>query len=102
MTSHVEAPVGSEKVAVVIGGTSGIGLATAHLLVEAGARVTIAGRDPEKGERAICALGDRANYVRADVAIADQVAAVIEATVQRWGRLDWAVNAAALAGSRPS
>lgn len=40
--------------------------------------------------------------MRADVASADQVAAVIEATVQRWGRLDWAVNAAALADMRPA
>jgi NAD(P)-dependent dehydrogenase (short-subunit alcohol dehydrogenase family) len=100
MNSHTAPDPGHEKIAVVIGGTSGIGLATAQLLVEAGARVTIAGRDAEKGARAAQRLGDRAHYVRADVARADQVAAIIDDTVARWGRLDWAVNAAALAEGR--
>jgi NAD(P)-dependent dehydrogenase (short-subunit alcohol dehydrogenase family) len=103
MNSHADANPGTEKIAIVIGGTSGIGLATARLLVEAGARVTIVGRDPEKGARAAGSLGDRSHYMRADVASADQVAAVIDDTVARWGRLDWAVNAAALAdGLRPA
>jgi NAD(P)-dependent dehydrogenase (short-subunit alcohol dehydrogenase family) len=89
-------PNGPGKVAVVIGGTSGIGLATARLLVDTGARVTITGRDAERGARASQELGERAHYARMDVARADQVAAAIDDTVQRWGRLDWAVNAAAL------
>jgi NAD(P)-dependent dehydrogenase (short-subunit alcohol dehydrogenase family) len=95
-------PSAADKVAVVVGGSSGIGLATARVLVEAGARVTIAGRDPDKGARAINELGDRAHYVRADVAIADQVEAIVETTVSRWGRIDWAVNAAALGEFRPA
>ena len=85
---------------MVVGGTSGIGLATARLLVEAGAYVAVVGRDPEKGERAVGALGERAHYLRADVAKAEQVAAVIDETTGRWGRLDWAVNAAALGDVR--
>ena len=89
-----------DKVAVVVGGTSGIGLATARLLIDAGARVAIAGRDADKGARAVRELGERAHYVRADVASAAQVAAVIDDAVTRWGRLDWAVNAAALAELR--
>jgi NAD(P)-dependent dehydrogenase (short-subunit alcohol dehydrogenase family) len=98
-----DATLGSEKVAVVFGGTSGIGLATAHLLVKAGVRVAIAGRDADKGARAARSLGDHALYVRADVTSAGQVAAVIDDTVARWGRLDWAVNAAALSdGFRPA
>src|SRR5438552_17803709 len=84
------------KVAVVIGGTSGIGLATARVLVDMGAQVTIAGRNAERGARASQDLGERAHYTRMDVSRADQVAAAIDDTVQRWGRLDWAVNAAAL------
>jgi len=76
---------------------SGIGLATARLLVDMGARVTITGRDAERGARASQELGERAHYARMDVARADQVAAAIDDSVQRWGRLDWAVNAAALA-----
>jgi NAD(P)-dependent dehydrogenase (short-subunit alcohol dehydrogenase family) len=90
------------KVAVVIGGTSGIGLATARLLVEAGLRVTIAGRDPDKGARAARDLGGSAHFARADVAHAEQVAAIIDDAVRRWGRLDMAVNAAALADLRPA
>ncbi|MGH9886080.1 MAG: SDR family NAD(P)-dependent oxidoreductase [bacterium] len=88
------------RVAVVMGGTSGIGLATARLLVEAGAWVTIAGRSQDKGEQAVAALGPRARYVRADVASASQVAAVIDDAMQRRGRLDWAVNAAAISDTR--
>lgn len=90
------------KIAVVMGGTSGIGLATAHLLVANGARVVVAGRDPAKGARAVSALGAAAHYVRADVAKAAEVAAVVETTVSRWGRLDWAVNAAAGGDMRPA
>src|SRR3954467_9840781 len=86
-----------DKVAIVIGGTSGIGLATARVLIDGGARVTIAGRNPEKGARACQQLGERAHYARMDVASAPQVAATIDDMVTRWGRLDWAVNAAALA-----
>lgn len=93
-------PSSPDKVAIVLGGTSGIGLATARLLVETGARVTIAGRDPDKGARAVRDLGDRARYVRADVASASDVAAVIDDTVRSWGRLDHAVNAAALSEGR--
>ena len=89
-------PNGPGKVAIVIGGTSGIGLATARLLVDMGARVAITGRDAERGARASQELGERAHYARMDVAHADQVAAAIDDTVRRWGRLDWAVNAAAL------
>jgi len=101
MTTPVDAPVTRAKVAVVFGGTSGIGLATARALVDAGAQVTIAGRDPGKGERAARDLGERAHYVRADVAIADEVSVVIDETTRRWGALDYAVNAAALPEMRP-
>ena len=52
-----DAPMSETKVAVVMGGTSGIGLATARLLVEQGARVVIAGRDRERGVQAARQLG---------------------------------------------
>jgi NAD(P)-dependent dehydrogenase (short-subunit alcohol dehydrogenase family) len=102
MDSHPAATRGDGKVAVVIGGTSGIGLATARALVEAGAQVTIVGRDPENGARAAHSLGERAHYMRADVSHADQIAAVIDDTLARCGRLDWAVNAAALREYHPA
>ena len=90
------------KIAIVMGGTSGIGLATARVLVDSGARVVVAGRDRERGERAARELGGRAHYVQADVALATDVAAAVHAAVSRWGRLDWAVNAAALGDLRPA
>ena len=92
----------AEKIAVVMGGTSGIGLASARVLIESGARVVIAGRDRDKGERAARDLGGQAHYVQADVARSAAVSAVIDAAVERWGRLDWAVNAAAIADARPA
>jgi NAD(P)-dependent dehydrogenase (short-subunit alcohol dehydrogenase family) len=90
------------KIAIVMGGTSGIGLATARVLVEAGARVVVAGRDRAKGERAAGELGGQAHYVQADVARAADVAAAVHVAMSRWGRLDWAVNAAALGDLRPA
>lgn len=90
------------KVAVIMGGTSGIGLCTARRVIEAGARVVVAGRDPDKGRRAAASLGEAAHYVQADVADAAQVAAVVEQAEARFGRLDWAVNAAALGDMRPA
>lgn len=92
----------ARRVALVMGGTSGIGLATARALADAGSRVVITGRDPDRGQRAAEALGAAASYVRVDVADAHQVAAAVSETVARWGRLDGAVNAAALADIRPA
>src|ERR1700733_14855139 len=88
------------KVALVMGGTSGIGLATARVLVESGNAVVITGRDPARGQRAVEALGASASYVQVDVADAGQVTAAVGGIVARWGRLDWAVNAAALSDHR--
>jgi NAD(P)-dependent dehydrogenase (short-subunit alcohol dehydrogenase family) len=83
------------RVALITGGTSGIGLATARELVAAGARVVVVGRDAAKGERAIGELGELASFEPADVARGQDVARVVDAVLTRWGRLDWAVNAAA-------
>jgi NAD(P)-dependent dehydrogenase (short-subunit alcohol dehydrogenase family) len=92
----------TRRVALIMGGTSGIGLATARLLVESGVRVTVTGRDPDKGARAARELGEHAHYIRADVANDRDVAAAVDAAVARWARLDWAVNAAALSDLRPA
>jgi NAD(P)-dependent dehydrogenase (short-subunit alcohol dehydrogenase family) len=92
----------TSKVALVVGGTSGIGLATAAELVNQGHRVAISGRDTGRGERAARALGDEVLFVPADVARAADVTRAVDAVVARWGRLDLAVNAAALTEVRPA
>src|SRR5690606_34237749 len=53
---------------VIIGGTSGIGLATARAAVDAGARVVVGGRDPDRLEKAIRELGPAAEGHRVDAA----------------------------------
>ena len=88
------------KVAVVFGGTSGIGFATAAELVAQGYRVAIAGRDVARGERVAREID--ALFVAADVSRSADVVRVVDTVVARWGRLDVAVNAAALADMRPA
>jgi NAD(P)-dependent dehydrogenase (short-subunit alcohol dehydrogenase family) len=83
------------KTILVTGGASGIGFATAELLVEAGANLVLADRDQDACTKAAQNL-NRENIValRADVTSEDDVIAMIEAAVSRFGRLDGACNAA--------
>jgi meso-butanediol dehydrogenase/(S,S)-butanediol dehydrogenase/diacetyl reductase len=95
----------SERVAIVTGGSSGIGLATAKRLGSEGARVVIANRDPESGEAAVAevkASGAPDAWASAcDVSQEAQVAATVEATLERFGRLDVVVNNAGLMVFKP-
>ena len=92
----------NQRVAIVFGGTSGIGLSAAGELAAAGARVAIVGRDAERGQRAAAGITGEVLALAADVARAAEVARAVDAVVARWGRLDWAVNAAALPPSPPA
>lgn len=84
-----------DRVAVVTGGTSGIGLATARRLLAEGASVAMAGRDPSRGAEALRALGTaNVSFHEVDIVDRDAVAAAIDATAVRHGRLDLLVNAA--------
>jgi len=87
----------SGRTVLIVGGTSGIGLATAEQFVRQGAAVMLAGRTAEKGRVAVTrltALGGEAVYVRTDVCDEVQVENLVSETVSIFGRLDVLVNSA--------
>ncbi len=85
------------KVAVITGATSGIGEATARRFIAEGARVVIAGRSEERGRSLAKELAERAFFHRADVMHEAEIAAVIDAAVGRFGKLDCLFNNAGAA-----
>ena len=89
------------KVALVTGGGTGIGRATAIAMAREGASIVVLGRREATGEETvgkIHELGGEAVFLRADVADAESVRASVNETLARFGRLDAAVNSAAVEG----
>ena len=82
------------KAALITGGTSGIGAATAERFVEAGARVAIVGRDTARGMALEERLG--ATFVRCDVTDDAQVRTMVDEAVRRLGRIDVLFNNAGI------
>jgi len=80
------------KVAVITGGTSGIGEASVELFIAEGAKVVIVGRNADKGRQMAANYGVNAAFVAADVRREAEIAAAIETAVQRFGRLDCLFN----------
>jgi len=92
------------KVALVTGGTSGIGKATAIAFARAGARVVLTGRREKEGAQVvdeIRKLGGDAAFVRADVAKDADVKAMVDFTIGKYGRLDIAFNNAGVEWKGP-
>ena len=80
------------KVAVVTGGTSGIGEATAELFVAEGAKVVISGRSAEKGQAVADRLGENCQMVVADILNEDDIRGTLEHAVSAFGGLDILFN----------
>lgn len=83
-----------ERVAVITGGTAGIGFAVAKGLAEQGATVVLNGRNAEKGARALAQLpeGTRSAFVPGDVCQSGDIENLVSSTVDRFGSLDILVN----------
>jgi len=88
------------KVAVVTGGASGIGRAMVELFVKESASVVIADVNDEAGQELATSLGDAAAFKGTDVSNADDVQAVVDYAVDRYGGLDVMINNAGIGGSR--
>ncbi len=87
----------SEKVVLISGGTSGIGLAAARQFVESGASVVLLGRNAQRGSTAVDSLsgvGQKSVFIAGDVSKILDCGRVVAETVARFGRLDVLVNSA--------
>lgn len=84
------------KVILVTGSTTGIGEAIARLAVREGAQVMVHGLEEELAKQICHDLGDAAAYAIADIGDPENCVKVVQATVERFGRIDVVVNNAAL------
>lgn len=89
----------SGKIAIITGGTGGIGSATAELFVRHGARVVIADIDEARGEALALQLGEAALFKRTDVADSEQMKALVDFAVSRFGGLHIMFNNAGISGT---
>ncbi|XP_063633714.1 3-hydroxyacyl-CoA dehydrogenase type-2 [Cydia splendana] len=87
-------------VGLVTGGGSGLGLATAELLLQQGGRVVICDLPTSDGRDAAKRLGENAAFVPVDVTSESDVKTALQSTKDRFGRLDVAVNCAGVASAQ--
>ena len=81
-----------DQVAIITGGGSGIGLATAQEMIRIGARVAICGRTQAKLDAAVAQLGENALGMTCDIREPAQVEAFVKSVIERFGRVDILVN----------
>jgi NAD(P)-dependent dehydrogenase (short-subunit alcohol dehydrogenase family) len=92
----------SSPVVLITGALTGIGRVTALAFAKEGAHVVVSGRHDEEGKKLVAEmrkLGAEAEFIRADVSDEEEVRKVIDKTVERFGRLDVAVNNAGTEGA---
>ena len=87
MTKRLE-----NKVALITGGTSGIGAETARLFINEGAKVVISGRSEEKGELLSKELGENSKYLLSDVTKEKDIENSVTETINEFGKLDILFN----------
>ena len=90
------------KIALITGGTTGIGRATAIAYAKAGAKVVIAGRRAKEGQETLDLVkqaGGTGIFVQADVSVAADVKNLVDTTLRTYGRLDIAFNNAGVESS---
>ncbi len=87
------------KVAIVTGASTGLGPVMSKMLVDEGAKVVMAARRVELVEEAAAAIGDAAIALKADVTKEEDVAAMVDAAMSRWGQVDIMMNNAAVPGT---
>src|SRR5437763_14531890 len=82
------------KVAVVTGGTGGIGRAIAESFLREGASVIVNGRNPEKGQKVLAdfGAGNRARFEAGDATKKEDLERVVDSAVKHYGQLDILVN----------
>ena len=90
------------KKALITGGNSGIGLATARLFIAEGAEVAITGRDQTTLDEAVAELGPNARGYRADVTIAEDRKQLFSALAKDFGKLDIVFANAGISGKTPT
>lgn len=84
----------ADQVAVITGGTRGIGRGIAEAFLQAGAKIVVNGRTPAKGEQALAEMGagDDALFVAGNVQVREDVERVVERAIAQYGKVDILVN----------